>query len=41
MSSEKLIVQKEERIAWLTFNRPEIHNAMDRTQGPIGKVTFL
>ena len=29
MSSERVIVRMEERICWLTLNRPEIHNAMD------------
>jgi len=29
MSSEQVIVRMEERICWLTLNRPEVHNAMD------------
>lgn len=30
MSGPKLLVDKSEKIAWITFNRPEVHNALDR-----------
>jgi len=30
LSSTKLLVDKNDRIAWITFNRPEVHNALDR-----------
>ncbi len=30
MSNEKLLVEKADKIAWITFNRPEVHNAIDR-----------
>ena len=30
MSNGKLLVDKSDKIAWITFNRPEVHNALDR-----------
>ncbi len=30
MNSKKLLIDKSDRIAWITFNRPEVHNALDR-----------
>lgn len=30
MERKKLIVDISEKIAWITFNRPEVHNALDR-----------
>jgi len=30
VNSKKLLIDKSDRIAWITFNRPEVHNALDR-----------
>ena len=30
MKTTKLLVDKSDKIAWITFNRPEVHNALDR-----------
>lgn len=30
MKTTRLLVDKSDKIAWITFNRPEVHNAVDR-----------